>query len=105
MELVPEFDPTLEESVIRFNYASPSIADVPDETVFTLSLNVIFTSTAKVETITFEVSLEHCESIWPAEQTEVLWLEQSTQNPLIMFDTYKKVNQAISCSKTRLQLV
>jgi len=31
-------------------------------------MNVVYTSTAKVETITFEISLEYCSSIWPKQQ-------------------------------------
>lgn len=78
MELIPVLDAALNEKVITFDYMTPSIADVPDQTVFTLAMNVTYTSTAKVETITFEISLEYCSSIWPNQQAKALVLEQST---------------------------
>jgi hypothetical protein len=51
--------------VILFDYVAPSMADVPDATVFTLATNIIFTNTAKVETITFDIKLDYCASVWP----------------------------------------
>ena len=60
MVLTPELDPITNMKVVIFNYASPSIADVPNEIVFRLEMNVVYVSTAKVETITFEISLEYC---------------------------------------------
>lgn len=64
MVLTPELDPVTNKKVVTFTYASPSIVDVPNETVFRLQMNVVYVSTAKVEKITFEISLEYCQSIW-----------------------------------------
>ena len=105
MVLTPEIDPVTNKAVVIFNYASPSIADVPNETVFRLQMNVVYVSTSKVETITFEISLEYCQSIWgtlPAQP--LIELEQITQASQFVFHTFEKVNQATGCSKTRFEL-
>ena len=104
MELIPNVDAVTNEKVVTFKYTAPKIIDVPDETVFVLEMNVVYVSTAKIETITFEVSLEHCPSIWSTEPAELIEFEQATMVAQPMFYTFNKVNQASNCSKTRFEV-
>ena len=78
--------------MVTLNYTPPTIADAPEETVFILEMNVIYVSTATIETITFEVSLEYCQCIWSPVSSEPVVFEQATMVSQLMVYNFNKVN-------------